>query len=213
MVMSLNSQCNDAGFIVWPLHQRIQWRFSWTTSLTSRSICWQSGPANFFVCLTRGSVPSGTALQLTQLPGIDDRATRVLDSCNHALLQLPEPLMLTNLFDKARLRGLWFGCCSVQWPFAILFLLFTVALFTPFHLGQRLANSFCAYFGDTGQSWWSWWIFWCGSSPFFCVSAFSAGETQIWPEICVVAGLCLFCFLHGSASFLCPSVSYFLHSI
>ena len=42
-------------------------------------------------------------------------------------------------------------------------------------------------------------------APFLCwFAAFSAGETQIWPEdlrvVAVLPGFCLFCFLHGSAS-------------
>ena len=45
--------------------------------------------------------------------------------------------------------------------------------------------------GDPGVG-----FFGVAPAAFSCwFAAFSAGETQIWP------GLCLFCFLHGSASF------------
>ena len=79
---------------------------------------------------------------------------------------------------------------------------------TAFHLfsDHRLANSFCAYFGDTlglpyrvgrnpgdpGVGFWLW------LRPLFCVGLlFSAGETQIWPEdlrvVAVLPGfVCLF---------------------
>ena len=55
--------------------------------------------------------------------------------------------------------------------------------------------------GDPGVG-----FFGVAPAAFSCwFAAFSAGETQIWPGdlrvVAVLSGLCLFCFLHGSASF------------
>ena len=83
---------------------------------------------------------------------------------------------------------------------------------TAFHLfsDHRLANSFCAYFGDTlGLPIVSdailvilVWAFGCGSGPFFVlVCFFLLAKRKSGRKICVSSLCCLVlfvCFLHGS---------------